>query len=48
MNGGSYQASCLSVNSDAAKTIKMKEFILYWYNLKGISAPEGVAKRFQV
>ena len=47
-NGGSYQASYISVNCDAAKTPKMKEFIVNWYQLKGVDLPKSVAVRFGV
>jgi len=47
-NGGSYQAGKISVDSDAAKTPKMKEFILNWYKNKGVDLPKSVADRFEV
>ena len=47
-NGGSYQARTISVDSDAAKTSKMKEFILHWYKLKGVDLPKCVVDRFGV
>ena len=46
-HGGWNSAGKLSVTSDAAKTLKMKEFILNWYQLKGIAVPKCVAERFE-
>ena len=46
-NGGSYRDGKISVDSDAAKTPEMKQFILYWYKLKGVVLPKSVADRFK-